>query len=135
MLLQLKMKPLVVPEFKSTDPVIGGGALGGESVNELGRRARATGMLGTREELGRRARATGLLGTREELGRRARATGLLGTREELGRRARATGLLGTGSVLGEGIRWLQEHWKGRWRAISMKGDIHIHMHVNTFVYM
>ena len=119
MLLQLKMKPLVVPEFKSTDPVIGGGALGGESVNELGRRARATGMLGTREELGRRARATGLLGTREELGRRARATGLLGT----------------GSVLGEGIRWLQEHWKGRWRAISMKGDIHIHMHVNTFVYM
>ncbi|KAL5515084.1 hypothetical protein EMCRGX_G000202 [Ephydatia muelleri] len=40
--IQLKMKPLVVPEFRSTDPVIGGGALGGESVNELGRRARAT---------------------------------------------------------------------------------------------
>ena len=41
--LQLRVKPLVLPEFRTTDPVIGGGALGGESVNEPGRRARATG--------------------------------------------------------------------------------------------
>ena len=49
---QLKVKPLLVPECRSTDPVIGGGALGGESVNEPGRRARATGRYGEEEGKG-----------------------------------------------------------------------------------